>query len=66
MSHFDFELVIKIGSMALIREEDNDLNYNIISRLAGELHPGHILISSGAVEILCCNLNHCLPLESMP
>ena len=51
MSHFDFELVIKIGSMALIREEDNDLNYNIISRLAGELHPGHILISSGAVEI---------------
>ena len=33
MSHFDFELVIKIGSMALIREEDNDLNYNIISRL---------------------------------
>ena len=35
MSHFDFELVIKIGSMALIREEDNDLNYNIISRLAG-------------------------------
>jgi len=27
-------LVIKIGSMALIRKEDNDIDYNIFSRLA--------------------------------
>ena len=31
MSHFDFDAVIKIGSMALIRRGDNDLDYNIFS-----------------------------------
>ena len=46
-----FEAVIKIGSLALIRPEDNDLNYNIFSRLANELKPGYILVSSGATEI---------------
>lgn len=51
MSHFDFDAVVKIGSMALIREQDHDLDYNIISRLAGELKPGYILVSSGATEI---------------
>lgn len=51
MSRFDFELVVKIGSMALIRERDNDLDYNIVSRLAHDLRPGHILVSSGATEI---------------
>ena len=45
------ELVIKIGSMALIRKEDNDIDYNIFSRLASQLTPGMILVSSGATEI---------------
>ena len=44
-------LVIKIGSMALIRKEDNDLDYNIISQLGAQLKPGMLLISSGATEI---------------
>ena len=51
MANFDFDVVVKIGSMALIRKEDNDLNYNIFSRLASELKPGYILVSSGATEI---------------
>ena len=51
MSHFDFDAVIKIGSMALIRRDDNDLDYNIFSRLAHDLRPGYILVSSGATEI---------------
>jgi glutamate 5-kinase len=51
MANFDFDAVIKIGSMALIRKEDNDLDYNIFARLAGELKPGYILVSSGATEI---------------
>ncbi len=45
------DLVVKIGSMALIRREDNDIDYNIFSRLAGELRPGMLLVSSGATEI---------------
>ena len=45
------DLVIKIGSMALIRKEDHDLDYNIISRLGAQLKPGMLLISSGATEI---------------
>lgn len=49
--NFQFDAVIKIGSMALIRKEDDDLDYNIFSRLAKDLHPGYILISSGATEI---------------
>ena len=44
-------LVIKIGSMALIRREDNDIDYNIFARLSGELKPGMLLVSSGATEI---------------
>ena len=51
MSTFDFELVGKIGSMALIRREDNDIDYNIFSRLGSELRPGMIWVSSGATEI---------------
>lgn len=51
MKNLDFDVVVKIGSMAMIREEDNDIDYNIISRLAKELRPGHILVSSGAMEI---------------
>ena len=45
------ELVIKIGSMALIRREDNDIDYNIFARLGAELRPGMLLVSSGATEI---------------
>lgn len=51
MANYDFELVVKIGSMALIRSEDNALDYNIFSRLAASLRPGMILVSSGATEI---------------
>ncbi len=46
-----FDLVVKIGSMALIRREDNDIDYNIFSRLGAQLTPGMILVSSGATEI---------------
>lgn len=46
-----FDVVVKIGSMALIRKQDNDLDYNIFSRLAKDLRPGYILVSSGATEI---------------
>ena len=45
------ELVVKIGSMALIRREDNDIDYNLFSRLSGELRPGMAVVSSGATEI---------------
>ena len=45
------DLVVKIGSMALIRREDNDIDYNIFSRLSSELRPGMLLVSSGATEI---------------
>ncbi len=48
---FQFELVGKIGSMALIRKEDRDIDYNIISRLGSELKPGMIWVTSGATEI---------------
>ncbi len=44
-------LVGKIGSMALIRREDGDIDYNIFSRLGSELKPGMVWVSSGAVEI---------------
>lgn len=48
---FDFELVGKIGSMALIRRQDNDIDYNIFSSLGSQLRPGYIWVSSGATEI---------------
>lgn len=51
MAKFDVEIVGKVGSMALIRPEDHDLDYNIFSRIGSELRPGMIWISSGAVEI---------------
>lgn len=44
-------LVGKVGSMALIRREDNDIDYNILSRLGNELRPGMIWVTSGAAEI---------------
>jgi glutamate 5-kinase len=51
MAKFDYEIVGKIGSMALIRKDDNDMDYNIFSRVGAELRPGMIWISSGATEI---------------
>ncbi len=48
---YAFELVGKIGSMALIRKEDQDIDYNIFSRLGAELRPGMIWVTSGATEI---------------
>ena len=34
MTKFDIELVGKVGSMALINKEYNDINYNVIARLS--------------------------------
>ncbi len=48
---YRFELVGKIGSMALIRKEDQDIDYNIFSRLGADLKPGMIWVTSGATEI---------------
>jgi len=48
---YQFDLVGKIGSMALIRREDKDIDYNIFSRLGSELRPGMIWVTSGATEI---------------
>jgi glutamate 5-kinase len=49
--NFDIELVGKIGSMALVREAEHDIDYNVFSRIGSELRPGMIWVSSGAVEI---------------
>ena len=51
MMDYQFDLVGKIGSMALIRKEDKDIDYNIFSRLGAELKPGMIWVTSGATEI---------------
>ena len=48
---YQFELVGKIGSMALIRKEDHDIDYNIFSRLGSELKPGMIWVTSGLLNI---------------
>lgn len=48
---FDFDLVGKVGSMALVSKQDNDIDYNIFARISRELHPGMIWVSSGATEI---------------
>ena len=51
MTAFDVELVGKIGSMALINREYNDIDYNIIARISRELKPGCMWVTSGATEI---------------
>ena len=48
---YDFDLVGKIGSMALISREDADIDYNIFARLGRELRPGMLWVTSGAAEI---------------
>lgn len=45
------ELVGKIGSMALINKEHNDIDYNKFARISKQLKPGMIWVSSGATEI---------------
>lgn len=45
------DLVVKIGSMALIQKDENAIDYNIFQRLGGDLRPGMILVTSGATEI---------------
>ena len=51
MTNLNFDVVVKIGSMAMIREDTNEIDYNRISSLARALRPGYILVSSGATEI---------------
>lgn len=45
------DLVVKIGSMALIQRDENAIDYNIFQRLGGALRPGMLLVTSGAAEI---------------
>lgn len=45
------DIVGKIGSMALIQQSAQDIDYNILSRIAGELRPGMVWVTSGASEI---------------
>lgn len=45
------DVVGKIGSMAMIRPEDFDINYNTLSRICAELRPGMVWVTSGATEI---------------
>ncbi|HOO22662.1 MAG TPA: uridylate kinase [Clostridia bacterium] len=51
MTKFDIELVGKVGSMALVNGEHDDIDYNIISRISRQLKPGVVWITSGATEI---------------
>lgn len=51
MTKFDIELVGKVGSMALVNREHDDIDYNIIARISRQLRPGTIWITSGATEI---------------
>ena len=51
MASFDIELVGKVGSMALINREHDDMDYNIIARISRSLRPGVVWITSGATEI---------------
>lgn len=48
---FEIELVVKIGSMALIDKENEDIDYNVIARVSRALKPGYVLVTSGATEI---------------
>ncbi len=48
--NFDYELVGKIGSMALIDKESEMLDYTLIARISSELRPGYVWVTSGAAE----------------
>ncbi len=45
------DLVVKIGSMALIQPVDGAIDYNVFQRLGDDLRPGMALVTSGATEI---------------
>ncbi len=45
------DVVVKIGSMALIQKEEGAIDYNIFQRLGADLKPGMLLVTSGAAEI---------------
>ena len=45
------DLVIKIGSMALIQKDDGAIDFNVFQRLGDDLRPGMALVTSGATEI---------------
>ena len=45
------DIVGKIGSMALIQRAELDIDYNILSKVALDLRPGLIWVTSGAVEV---------------
>ena len=51
MQKFDVELVGKIGSMALINKENQDIDYNIFARIGRELDPSCVWVTSGSTEI---------------
>lgn len=51
MKNLNFDVVVKIGSMAMIQKAKDDIDYNRIANLAKTLRPGYILVSSGATEI---------------
>lgn len=51
MDKFGIGLVGKIGSMALIDKEKNEIDTARFKRLAAELEPGIVWVSSGATEI---------------
>lgn len=44
-------LVVKIGSMALIQPGDGTIDFNVFQRLGDDLRPGMALVTSGATEI---------------
>ena len=50
MQH-DIEPVDKIGSMALIRQEEHDIDCTVFSHIGRELRPGMIWASSGVAQI---------------
>lgn len=45
------DLIVKIGSMALIQKEEGVIDQNIFQRLGMDLKPGMLLVTSGATEI---------------
>lgn len=45
------DLVVKIGSMAMIQPVDHTIDYNVFQRLGDDLRPGMALVTSGATEI---------------
>ncbi len=51
MTSFDIELVGKVGSMALVNREHDDLDYNVLAKICRRLCPGVVWVTSGATEI---------------